>query len=65
MNILKVVKFAYRHTWRSGRLGFLKALPVGVEVYKAQDDVKLLSFILVWVAVTMGVLINMEWIPVN
>ncbi len=33
MYILRVIKFAYRHTWRSSRLGFFKMLIVGMEVY--------------------------------
>jgi len=65
MKLMHAIKYAYRHTWRSNRLGFFSMIPQGVEVYQAQDELKLLTFTTVCVAVTMGVLINFEWIPLN
>lgn len=61
-NTMKAVKFAYRHTWRSGRLGFVKALTTGVEVYHAQDELKFWAFVSVWVNITVYVLMNYKWV---
>lgn len=33
MKLQRVIKFAYRHSWRSHRFGFFKMLSVGMEVY--------------------------------
>lgn len=33
MKTLKVLKFAYRHSFRSGRFDFLAAFKMGLQVY--------------------------------
>lgn len=37
---LKVLKFAYRHSFRSGRLDFVSAFRMGMEVYSEKSSCK-------------------------
>ena len=62
MKIMHAIKYAYRHTWRSNRLGFFKAIPQGIEVYQAQDEIKLLLFVIPWMGITLYVLSNYKWV---
>lgn len=62
MNIIHAVKFAYRHSWRSGRLGFFRALPSGLRVFEAQNEIKLVLFVTTWVSMTVYVLSHYKWV---
>jgi len=62
MNTIKALRYAYRHTWRSNRLGFFKAVAEGFEVYQAGTELKLLLFVAAWVGMTAFVLSNYKWV---
>jgi hypothetical protein len=39
IGVVSALKYAYRHTWGSGRTGFLDALGDGMNIYNVYEEI--------------------------